>query len=120
MMPCACACFMVAERTLKFFGGDDSCATALLCSWAGQGRPLRPYLDFGATGAPTFNLGVYLGFYTSPSPSPRELQSLGLHYERLRLLCQVWPHIQPWGPLIRFPKALILDFLTGEYPGDYG
>ena len=103
MMPCACACFMVAERTLKFFWGD-----------------VRPYLDFGATGAPTFNLGVYLGYYTSPSPSPRELQSLGLQYERLRLLCQVWPHIQPCGPLIRFFKAFILDFLTGEYPGDYG
>ena len=36
MMPSACACFMVAEGTLKFFWGDDSCATALLCSWAGH------------------------------------------------------------------------------------
>ena len=72
-----------------------------------------PYLQPGGL------LG-YLGFSTSSSPSPRQLQSLGLHYDRLHRPCQVWPHIRPWGPSIASPKASILDYLTGEYPGVYG
>ena len=72
-----------------------------------------PYLHLGGL------LG-YLGFSTSPSPSPRTLQSLGLHYDRLHLLCQVWPRTRPWGPYIAFFAASVLDYLTGEYPDDYG
>ena len=68
---------------------------------------------------PLFNLGVirYLGCSTSPSPSLKQLQSLGLHYERFRRLCQVWPHIRPWGLFIAFSTASIPDYLTGEYYG---
>ena len=105
-----CLClFHGAEATAKLLLLIE---VLLLCysaaGWPGL-WPLRPYLDFGATGAPTFNFGVYLGFYTSPSPSGY-LQSLALHWGRLRQLCQVWPHIQPWGPLILFSKASILEF----------
>ena len=122
MMPCACACFMV-QRPQQFF----LLITVLLLRYSAAGwpglSPLRPYLDFGATGAPTFNLGVYWdtwGFSPSPSPCPRPLQSLGLHYGGIRQLCHVWPRIQPWGPLILFSLASIPDYLTGEYPEDYG
>ena len=62
----------------------------------------------------------YLGFSTSPSPSPRPLQSLGLHYDRLHHPYQVWPHIQPWGPLILSFKASIPEHVSGEYLDDYG
>ena len=98
--------------------------TVLLLRYSAAGWPgpwpLRPYLDFGATGAPTFNLGVYLGFSTFSLPFSRQVQSLGVHYEQLPRPCQLWPHIRPWGSLIRFSKDSIIDFLTGEYPGDYG
>ena len=123
MMPCACACFMVQRPQQIFF----LLITVLLLRYSAAGWPglwpLRPYLGFGATGAPTFNFGVYWdtwGFSPSPSPCPRPLQSLGLHYDRLHLLCRVWPRIQPWGPYIAFFAASILDYLTVEYPDDYG
>ena len=63
---------------------------------------------------------AYLGFSTSPSPSPRHLQSSGLHYDGLHRPCQVWPHTRSWGPFIAFFAAGILDYLSGEYPDDYG
>ena len=123
MMPCACACFMVQRPQQNFL----LLITVLLLRYSAAGWPglwpLRPYLDFGATGAPTFSLEVswgIWGFSTFPLPFPRPLQSLGLHYDRLHRLCHVWPHIRPWGSLIGFSKAFILDFLTGEYPDDYG
>ena len=40
----------------------------------------------------------YLGCSTSPSPSPRYLQSSGLHCSQLRRLCGVWSHIRPSSP----------------------
>ena len=98
--------------------------TVLLLRYSAAGWPglwpLRPYLDFGATGAPAFNLGVHWGFCTSPSPSSRYLHLLGLHWGRLRQLCPVWPYIQLSASFITFKKASILDFLTGEYRDDYG
>ena len=87
--------------------------------WPGP-WPLRPHLDFGATGAPTFNLGVYLGGSTFSLPFTRQVQSLALHYEQLCRPCQVWIQIWSWGSLICFSKACILDFFTGEYAGDSG
>ena len=72
-----------------------------------------PYVQLGCL------LG-YFGFSTSSSPSPRHVQLFGLHYEQPRRPRQVWPHIEPWGPFIAFATALILDYLTGEYPGHYG
>ena len=79
---------------------------------------------FGLWGywCPYLHLGRYLGhlgFSTSPSPSPSQPQLLGLHYDRLHHPCQAWPHIQPWGPLILTSEASILNYLPGEYPGDY-
>ena len=116
-----CLClFHGADATAKSF----LLITVLLLRYSAAGWPglwpLRPYLDFGATGAPTFNLGVYLAFSTFFLPFPRPVQSLGLHCEQLRRPCQVWPHIRRCGSLIRFSEDSILDFLTGECPGDCG
>ena len=98
--------------------------TVLLLRYSAAGLPglwpLRPHLDFGATGAPTFNVGVHLGFSTFSLPFPRQVQSLGLHYEQISRPSQVWPRIWPWGPYIAFFAASILDYLTAEYPDDYG
>ena len=99
--------------------------TVLLLRYSAAGWPglwpFRPYLDFRATGAPTFSLedswGIW-GFSTFPLPFPRPLQSLGLHYDGLHQLCHLWPQIQPWGPLIIFSLASISDYLTGEYFDD--
>ena len=59
MMPCACACFMVQRRQQIFV----LLIMVLLLRYSAAGWPvlwpLQPYLDFGATGAPTFNLGRF-------------------------------------------------------------
>ena len=65
-----------------------------------------PYVQLGSL------LG-HLGFSTSSSPSPRK-------HDRLRRPYQVWPHIPPWGNFFPFSTASILDYMTGEYPDDYG
>ena len=110
--------FHGAEATAKTF----LLITVLLLRYSAAGWPglwpLLHYLYFRATGAPTFNLGVKLGFSTLSLPSPRPLQSLTLHYDRLHQLCHIWPHFQPWGILIMFSLASIPDYLTGEYLDD--
>ena len=45
-------------------------------SWPGL-WPLRPYLDLGATGAPTFNLGVYWGVTPLLRPLPENCSRWG-------------------------------------------
>ena len=101
--------------------------TVLLLRYSAAGWPglwpLQPFLDLGATGAPAFNLVVYLGYLgssTSSLPCPRQLQSLQLHHDRLRRPCPVWPIIRASGRFISFSLTSIPDYLTGEYPGDYG
>ena len=66
MMSCACACFMVQRPQQIFF----LLITVVLLGYSAAGWPglwpLRPYLGFGATSAPTFNfrsLLGYLGFF---------------------------------------------------------
>ena len=54
---------------------------------------------------------------TCPSPFHKQVQSMGLHYERLRSLCQVCPHIRAWGLSISFSMPA---YLCGEYLDDYG
>ena len=33
---------------------------------------------------------------------------------------RVNPNLRPWGPVIAFPTASTFNYLTGEYPDDYG
>eukprot|EP00670_Eutreptiella_braarudii_P003557 CAMPEP_0174300140 /NCGR_PEP_ID=MMETSP0809-20121228/58291_1 /TAXON_ID=73025 ORGANISM="Eutreptiella gymnastica-like, Strain CCMP1594" /NCGR_SAMPLE_ID=MMETSP0809 /ASSEMBLY_ACC=CAM_ASM_000658 /LENGTH=127 /DNA_ID=CAMNT_0015405681 /DNA_START=379 /DNA_END=763 /DNA_ORIENTATION=+ len=72
-----------------------------------------PYLQLGSL------LG-YLGFFTLTFTLSQTTAVVGAAFDRLHLPCRVWPRIQPWGPYIAFFAASILDYLTVEYPDDYG
>ena len=123
---------MIALCLYLFHGAEATAIcfvliTVLLLRYSAAGWsglwPFRPYLDLRATGAPAFNLVVYLGYLgssTSFLPCPGQLQSLGLHHDRLRRPCPVWPNIRAWGPFISFFLPSIPDYLTAGYPGDYG
>ena len=81
MMPYACACFMVQRVPSIFFGGIIP--VPLRYSAAGQARAghygLIWILELLVPLSSTWEL--FLGVYTSPSPSPRTLQSLGLDHD---------------------------------------
>ena len=120
MMPSACAWSMVQRPEQLFLLIMVLRLRYSAAGWPGL-WPLRPFLDFVATRAPTFTLGVYWGigcFETSASRSLSQLQAVGLQYDPFHHPSQVWPHIRHWGPLTLFFKASIPNYLTGEYPDD--
>ena len=113
---------MVSTEATRNFCTDYGPA-AVLCNKLAGVMAITALIGFWGYWCPFVQLeGLlgYLGVSTSPSPSPRQLQSLGLHYDRLHRPCQVWPHIRPWGPFIALFTASILDYLTGEYRDDCG